>query len=193
MGVGDRHGIVVGVESDQGQGIGPARFRPAGLQGIQWQLPHLQMILGQKLTFGPSLASQFSSQIVSTPLPQVPIEFIKIPDLRNGDKEVLAGEADDPLDHTLFIGPANQAEMVVEQIVAQQVFEGGRQVPLPAADDFAHTDSGVVVGDPPRRRPEELKRPHVALQERLRAFGGKSHDEEGVRVRQDHDKERNRS
>ena len=79
----------------------------------------------------------------------------------------------------LFVAPTHAAEVMVEQVMALE----GQKAPGQRAL-FAHhlgdRDGGVVIGDPKRHRPEELKPRHVGGLEGLGALriGGKE-----VRVR----------
>jgi len=86
----------------------------------------------------------------------------------------------------LFIGPADQAEVVVELVMALQPQEFLRGCFTPAADNPGHGDLAVVVADPSRHVAEEGEGPTMARLERLGTFAWEDLAEDGVRVQQRH-------
>jgi hypothetical protein len=106
---------------------------------------------------------------------------------RDGDEEVAACEADERLDVPLLVGPADQAEVVLEPVVALEPEELGGELAVAGAGDLGHGDLGVVVADPARHPAEEGEGADVSLEERLGALAGEGRDEDRVGVRQRHD------
>ena len=118
------------------------------------------------------------------------VQFIEIPHLRDGNKEVQPGKLDDPLDHALLIGPADQTEVMIKQVMAQQMLERRRQLPIPGADDLTDAHGRVVVRNPLGNGVEETECPHMPFQKGLGAFPRKGHDKGSIRMGQHHHKER---
>jgi hypothetical protein len=107
----------------------------------------------------------------------------------DGHEEVAAGVADERLDVPLLVGPAHQAEVGLEEVVALQAEERVGEPPLPAAGDLRHGDLQVVVADPPGDAAEEGEGAGVPLEERLGALAREGAAEERVGVRQGHDED----
>ena len=117
------------------------------------------------------------------------VQLVEVADLRHRHEEVEPGVLDRPLDHPLLVGPLDQAEVVIEQVMALELEEAVGQPPLARADDLGDHHAAVVVGDPPRHPAEEREAADVALPEGLGALALERLDEQGVGVRQGHDEE----
>ena len=64
-----------------------------------------------------------------------------------GTRKLRRVVADQPLDLALLVGPADQAEVALEEAVAGQAQEGLGQLTLARADDPGDGDLAVVVAD----------------------------------------------
>src|SRR5690606_30383412 len=100
--------------------------------------------------------------------------------------EVAAGKPDEPFDLPLLIGPAHQAEVRLEKVMALQTEELAGQLPAAASGDFGDRHSAVVVADPRRYDSKRLKRPSMTFLKGLGAFSGELLDEDAVRVVERH-------
>ena len=88
---------------------------------------------------------------------------------------------------SLLVRPAHQAEMALEQVVAQQPLELPGHFPLSTPDDLRHGGLRVVVGDPRlahRRRKRKARR--CPSRNDLRAFPREHLAVDRIRVRQTH-------
>jgi hypothetical protein len=93
----------------------------------------------------------------------------------------------------LLVGTPDQTEMVFKQAMALQPHEFTRDLATSPADDLGHGNLAVVVTDPAWHPTKKLERPSMTFQEYLRAFSGKHLAEDGVRVRQRHHEDGDRS
>ena len=90
---------------------------------------------------------------------------------------------------SLLVRPADQAEVMLEEIMAFKSEKLSRYYAASFLDHFGHGDLCVIVADPLRHDLEEFKCPTMALLERFRALPRKRLAKEGIAVRQrDHEK-----
>ena len=122
-------------------------------------------------------------------LQQARIELGEVSYLGHRHEEVQPRKLHHAFHHPFLVGPPHQAEVRIEQVMAQELLEPLGQLPLPGAQDLGDAYPGVVVADPPGYTPEELEGPHMSFPERLRAFPLEGHHKERIGVRQHHRQE----
>lgn len=108
---------------------------------------------------------------------------------RDGDQEIATGIAHQGLDVPLLVGPADPAEVGLEEVVALESLEGVGERPPPAFGDLGDGDLQVVVADPTRNSAEEGEGPDVTLEEGLGALAWEGPDEDRIGIRQGHDEQ----
>ncbi len=95
------------------------------------------------------------------------VEFGQVVHVRHGHEIVPSGEAQQGLDVPLLVGPPDQAELFLEQIVALEPEELAADLPISAPRDLRHGDLRIVVTDLPRHAPKVFERSLVAFEEDL--------------------------
>ena len=190
MGMLDGDAVAVRIELHQRQRVSQGLGDAAGVKWLPRQIQHRLAVLGEQLALRSRLAAQRPVEVSIASLNQFGIELLQRLDSRYGDEEVAAGKPDQAFDLPLLIGPADQAEVGLEQIMALQPEELARQLPATAAGDLGDRHAAVVVADADRHGAKELKRSSVTFLKGLRAFSGERLDEDGVRVRQRHHEQR---
>ena len=185
VGVLDRHQFVR-VEADQRRRIGGRLLHASGLEGLPRQPQEGSLIFDEQLRFRARLAAGAVLQIGQAALAKRPAECLQQIDLSHRHGEVPPRVAQQPLDMPLLIRPANQAELLLEQIPARQPQKLPRQWPLTIAGDLRHGDARAVVAQAPRHSAEELKGPSMPFQTGLGALPRTGLHEDRLRVGQRH-------
>jgi len=186
-----RHGVVVGVEADQRQRVGRGLLDPRRLEPLGRQGQHRRSLLGQQLGLGRRLAPQPSGEVGAAVGREPGVEPLQAAvQGRDGHQEVAAGVAHERLDVPLLVRPAHQAEVGLEEVVADEAEEGAGEPPLAAAGDLRDGDLEVVGADPPGHAAEEGEGPDVSLAERLGALAWEGAAEDRVGVGPRHDEHR---
>ena len=89
-------------------------------------------------------------------------------------------------DVAFFVRTPDQAEVMLEQVVAFKPEKLAGYLALARAENLGHGNLAVVVADPSPRAAEELKCSTVAFLERLGTFTRERLNEKGVRIGQRH-------
>jgi len=76
MGIRDRHGVVIIIETDQGQGVRPGGLLSTGIKGPGRQSQEGRLILLEPLRLGPHFPPKTSLQVLPAHLRQPAIELV---------------------------------------------------------------------------------------------------------------------
>ena len=186
MPVAGRHRVVVAAIADQRQRTDPGRDLFAGLirrdGKRQQRCPVTLEALADRL--------RVPAQPPLPPLAALCLE-LNVPLLpaghpRDGHHEVPTGVADQSFHLALIVALRRTAELVGEQIMALQLGERPRSLPLCAAEDLRHRDLGVVVKDARGHAAEVCERTHMTIQEGFGRLGWERCHEAVIRVGQVH-------
>ena len=187
-----RHRIVVPVEADQRQRIGLAGLHAPRLEGLCGQRQHRPAVFLQEFRLGPFLPAKLDAGVPAGKSSAKPsLNTSKSSNSGTGTRKFRRAITDEAFRTCPFsIRPADQAEVMLKQVMALQPQELPREHAAPLLNHLRHGDLRVVVADPLRHGAEELEGPTMALLKRLGAFPGKDLAEEGVAERQRHHEHR---
>src|SRR5664280_2216778 len=104
------------------------------------------------------------------------VQLFPVRNAWNRDHEVPTCIAYQSFDLALIVALGRTTELIRKQIVALQLGERSRSLPLFAAQYPGNGDLRVVVENPCRNGAEVCEGTHMAFEERLSGLGRKRHD-----------------
>ena len=156
------------VDTDKG-GLGDRnRPRGGGPEGVQGQEPQCRFLQGPPVGMPNPLPLAEGAQVEVQRLQ-------RSKGLRRRHESVSAYVSHQVLHRAFLVGLSGRAEGAVEEIVSPQAAEVLVLDSLWAGEDLANGRLGVVIPNLRKDAAEELKTPHVTIQEGFQLLGGISH------------------
>ena len=179
-----RHRVIVGAVANQRDGADARGGLIAGLEASRRQRQQRGAVALEAFADGLLVAAQPLRAARHGVANELLVERLPACRTRNRHHEVAPRVADQVLHLPLVVALGRSAELLGEQVVALQLGEGPRLLPLPIAKDPGHGQRGVVVENPRRHAAEVLEGADMSFEKGLRRLGRKGLHKAVVRVRQ---------